>query len=302
MTQREFLLIGHGSRVPEAIDEFNQFAGALADYIERPAESCFLELSQPEMTAGLANAARRAQVGGEVVVLPMFLGSAFHMKAEVSAALQRTREQFPGTHIVYSTPLGFHIKLAQLLKVRVDEALATTPDARPAAETTVLVVGGGSSDLDSNSSVSKTGRVLFELGDYRGVEVAYQRVTHPTTAEGIQRCHQLGAEQVVVVPYLLFTGIVHQKTVAAADTAASELGMRIIHAGTLGPVHPLLVEVAAQRLSEAGRGVSKLLRENMVEGIAHTQSGQGGHHHHHHGHHEHDHDHDHDHSEHHHHG
>jgi sirohydrochlorin cobaltochelatase len=292
MLKREVLLIGHGSRTQEAVDEFRQFAGALSNYIEQPVEVCFLELSEPDMMTGLADAAHRAKVGGEVIAVPMFLGSAYHMKAEIAPAIQHTRERFPGTRIAYSTPLGFHVKLAELLKARVDRALAKTPDALPAEETTVLVVGGGSSDPDSNSSVSKAGRVLFELGNYQAVEVAYQRVTHPTTAEGIQRCHRLGAKQIAVAPYLLFTGVVHQKTAAAVDEAAQNLGVRVIHAGALGPEHPFLVEVAAQRLFEAASGVSERLRESMVEGIPQTRTNGGHGHHHHdvHEHHRHDHD------------
>lgn len=297
MTNREILLIGHGSRVQEAVDEFQQFAKALATYIDHPVEVCFLELSEPEMMDGLHAAAHRAKVGGEVIAVPMFLGSAYHMKAEIAAAIQHIREDFPGTRIAYSTPLGFHVNLAELLKMRVDEALEKTPDALPAEETTVLVAGGGSSDPDSNSSVAKVARVLYELGDYQAVEVAYQRVTKPTTGDGIVRCQQLGAKQVVVIPYLLFTGIVHQKTVAAANEAAQDMDMRIIHAGTLGPVHPLLVEVAAQRLSEAASGVSQQLRDSMIEGYPHTKSG-GGHGHHHHHHHEEHAAHEHDHHEH----
>jgi sirohydrochlorin cobaltochelatase len=291
MMHREIMLIGHGSRVDEADSQFLQFANHLSDYIGEDVGICFLELSEPDITTGLSDAARRAKVGGEVIVVPMFLGTAYHMKAEISAAVQHVREDFPGTAIRFGTALGFHVKLAELLKVRVDEALARTPGALPADETTVLVVGGGSSDYDSNSSVSKVGRVLFEMGDYEAVEVAYQRVTHPRTGEGVHRCHRLGAKQIVAAPYLLFTGIVHRKTVAAADEAAGGAGVPLIHADPLGPDHPLLVEVAAQRLYEAANGLSERLRESMVEGIAHTITG-GGHNHEHHAHH-HDHHHEH---------
>jgi sirohydrochlorin cobaltochelatase len=290
MIHREILLIGHGSRVDEAVDQFRGFAANFANYTGQDVLVCFLELSQPDMMAGLSDAARRAKVGGEVIAVPMFLGAAYHMKAEISAAIRHVREDFPGTAIRYATPLGFHVKLAELLKARVDEALARTPGALPAEETTVLVVGGGSSDYDSNSSVSKVGRALYELGDYADVEVAYQRVTHPRTGEGVARCLKLGATQIVAAPYLLFTGIVHQKTVAAADEAISGADVPLIHADPLGPDHPLLTEVAAQRLHEAASGFSAQLRERMIEGLAHTITGGGHGHHHDHGH-EHKHDH-----------
>ncbi len=280
MKKQEVVLIGHGSRVPHAVTEFNAFAESLAESLGQPVHTGFLELSEPEMHQALEEAAQRAGEGGEVVAIPMFLGAAMHMKLEISAIIQHVQEEFPHTAIRWSTPLGFHYQLAELLKVRVDEALADTPDALPAEETTVLVVGGGSSDYDSNSSVSKVARVLHEIGGYAAVEVAYQRVTHPNTPEGIERVHRLGAKQVVVVPYLLFTGIVHQKTVAFAEDKAGEFDMPLIHAQYLGPTHPLLLEVVRQRMAEALDGTSEMLRSKTVEGMPLVQT--GGHHHAHH--------------------
>jgi sirohydrochlorin cobaltochelatase len=278
MTHREIVLIGHGSRLAEGVSQFRRFAAHFSDYVGEEVGVCFLELSEPDILDGLAEAARRARAGGEVIAVPMFLGTAYHMKAEINGAICHIREDFPGTLIRLASSLGFHLKLAELLKVRVDEALASTSGALPAGETTVLVVGGGSSDPDSNSAVSKTARVLAEIGDYAGVEYAYQRVAHPRTAEGIVRCQQLGAKQIVMVPYLLFTGIVRQNTDIAAQGAAGEIDVPVIHADPLGPDHPLLMEVAAQRLREASDGLSALLRERMVEGFPQTIM-PGDHHH-----------------------
>lgn len=299
MTKREIVLIGHGSEVPQAIEEFHHFAHSLSHHIEHSARVCFLEISQPEMNHILHDTATAVGDDGEMLVVPMLLGSAFHMKAEITTAVHHIRDEFPKVAIKLSTPLGFHAHLAELLKVRVDEALARTPDALPSEETTVLVVGGGSSDPDSNSSVAKVGRVLYETGNYAGVEVAYQRVTHPTTAEGLERTQRLGAKQVVLAPYLLFTGIVYQNMVRAADEAATRLGLKLIHAQYLGPSHPMLVEVVAQRLQEAADGTSELFRHKAIEGIPQVLHNTHHHHHHHshdhHHHHEHPHGHEHSH-------
>jgi sirohydrochlorin cobaltochelatase len=293
MSNREILLIGHGSRVPKAVEEFVSFAKALSKHINQPVNHCFLELAEPEMMHGLHGAAKLAGKGGELLILPMFLGSAFHMKSEIAGAIAHIQEAFPDVHVNYSTPLGFHIKLAELMQVRVQEALDSTPGTLPPEKTAVLVVGSGCSDPDSNSSTSKAARVLFEKGGYQMIEVAYERVTRPTTEEGIAKLHQLGAKQVVVIPYLLFTGIVHQKIRASTNQKAEELGLKLIHAGTLG-THPLLLEVAEQRLREAEDGTSDMLRHKMVEGFELVSEGEH-HHHHDHGHHHH-HGHDHDHS------
>jgi len=284
MPKQEIIIIGHGSRNAEAVAEFKQFAAALAIHLDKPVSPCFLELADPEMNVVLHNAAHRIGTGGELLILPMFLGTAFHMKAEISEAVEHIQEDFPDLHVHYSTALGVHRKLVELLKVRVEEALAATPNALFAEETTVLLVGGGSSHMDSNSSVSRTGRMLWELGGYANVEVAYQRVTHPTTAEGLQRAHLLGAKQIVLVPYLLFTGLVWQRTIAAAEAQAAELGILCIYGQYLGPDHPLLLEVAEQRLKEADNGVSDMLRQAEVEGLPLVQGG-GDHSHSHHHHH-----------------
>lgn len=310
MTHSEIVLIGHGSRLPAAVEDFHRFAANFSAYIDEPVHSCFLELTEPDIHSGLRDAAHRAKPGGEVIAVSVFLGTAYHMKAEISAAIRQVREEYPGTLIHWSSALGFHVKLAELLAVHIDEALAATPDALPAAETTILMVGGGSSDKDSNSTVSKIARVLEELTDYAGVEVAYQRVTHPRTAEGIERCVKLGAKQIVMIPYLLFTGLVRQRTDAAVREVAGEIDVPVIHAEPLGADHPLLMAVVAQRMREAADGVSALLRQRMIEGLPLAIS-TGGHHHHdhaehahehghgyhhdheHHGEHAHDHEHDH---------
>ena len=84
MSKREIILIGHGSRVPEAVEEFVAFAKALSKHIGQPVDHCFLELAEPEMMHGLHEAAERAGQGGELLILPMFLGAAFHMKSEIA--------------------------------------------------------------------------------------------------------------------------------------------------------------------------------------------------------------------------
>lgn len=282
MTKEEIILIGHGSRDAKAVAEFNQFATALAAHLEKPVNVCFLELAKPEMNAVLHEAAERVGPGGELLVLPMFLGTAFHMKVEIFHAIEHIQEDFPEVHVHYATALGVHRKLAELLKVRVDEAMASVPNSLPASETAVVVVGGGSSDMDSNSSVSRIGRLLWEIGGYANVEIAYQRVTQPNTGEGVDRAHRLGAKQIVVIPYLLFTGIVYQKTITAAKEKAAELGIHPIYAQYLGPDHPLLLEVAAQRLVEANNGTADMLRQAEVEGLPLVAEGGGHHHHHHH--------------------
>jgi sirohydrochlorin cobaltochelatase len=253
MANPTLLVVGHGSRVTEAVHQVHQFVEALSAALGHPVQHCFLELVDPDLATGVADAVATAGPNGEVVILPLFLGAAGHQKNDVASAIQTMRAQYPGVTFRYGAPLGIHAKLMQLLDLRVRECLAAAEGALPPEETAVLVVGRGSSDPDANSEIAKLAHLLFEKRSYLTVERAYQAVAHPSVDEGIRRCGQLGARQVIVAPFTLFTGAVDEDIRAVSDRAGEALGLRVLHAGYLG-VHPLLIDVAVQRIREAMDG------------------------------------------------
>jgi sirohydrochlorin cobaltochelatase len=257
MPNQTVLVVGHGSRVLDAIDQFHQFTDALSARVNQPVGHCFLELVDPDMATGLTDAAQRVGDGGEVIVLPLFLGAAGHQKNDVAASIQWGRAQFPSVAFRYSTSLGPHAKLVELLDLRVRQALETEPDALSPGETFVLVVGRGSSDPTSNSEIARSAYLLFEKHPYLSVEYAYQAVARPKVDEGVHRCKLLGARQVVVAPYILFTGKVEEDIRHVSSRMAAELGLRALHAQHLG-IHPLLLDVAEQRLQEAIDGTASM--------------------------------------------
>ncbi|MCL5995339.1 MAG: sirohydrochlorin chelatase [Chloroflexi bacterium] len=257
MTKHVVLVVGHGTRSAEGLAQFETFVGALAERLQRPAKHCYLELAEPDMATGLSDAASAAGAAGEVIVLPLFLGPGDHYKRDVPEAVRACRSALGKTSPVfrYAAPLGPHPKLIELLNVRIGEALTTTPDALPRKRTALLVVGRGSLEEDGNSAVTRTAFLLGDGQPWLCVEYAFQAVRHPTVPEAIQRCRRLGAQQVVVAPYLLFGGRVYDDVCATSRRTATAAGLRVIHASHLGsqaPIHPLLLDVAEQRCREAG--------------------------------------------------
>ena len=248
-------MVGHGSRRSQAIQEFIQFTAELAKGIGQPIQHRFLELADPDMANGLTQAVQTAGDGGSVVVLPLFLGSANHEKNDVAAAIQWGRAQFPRVTFRYGAPLGLHAKLVELVDVRVRQALESEPGALPSTQSAVLVVGRGSSDPDSNSEVAKLAHLLAEKRPYLFVEYAFQAVARPTIGEALRRCKLLGAQQVVVAPYILFTGRVYEDILRVSAQNGLQLGLQIVHTGYLG-IHPLLLEVGVQRYQEAVDGTA----------------------------------------------
>jgi sirohydrochlorin cobaltochelatase len=257
MTKHAVLMVGHGSGVQEAVEEFHAFGDALSERLGRPVDRCFLELVDPDIATGLSSSAQIVGEGGEVVVLPLFLGAAGHQKNDVASSIQWAREQFPGVRFRYASPLGPHAKLVQLLDLRVRECLDGRGDALAPGDTGVLVVGRGSSDPSSNGDVAKTAHMLFEKRPYLAVEHAFQAVARPTVEEGIRRCKSLGAKQVVVVPFILFTGKVDEDIRRVSERTGKALTLSVLQADYLG-VHDLLLEVAQQRLQEAIDGMAAM--------------------------------------------
>ncbi len=249
MTNQQLLIVGHGSRVSQAVIEFNQFADAVAAQINIPTATCFLELVDPDMAAGLTKAAQTVGDGGNVLVLPLFLGGAAHQKNDVAAAVRWARAQFPTVTFHYGTPLSPHANLVALTALRVEDALAANADALPPEETAVLVVGRGSSDPASNAEIARTAYLLWEKRPFRTVEYAFQAVARPKVAEGLQRCIALGARQIVVMPYLLFTGKVDEAIHVIAKRFSQAHGIPVLITDYLN-AHPLVVDVAVQRVQE----------------------------------------------------
>jgi sirohydrochlorin cobaltochelatase len=85
------------------------------------------------------------------------------------------------------------------------------------------------------------------------VEYAFQAAARPDVMEGVRHCKLLGARQVVVAPFILFTGTVEEEIRAASTQVGRAEALSILHAGPLG-VDPLLLDVVVQRLQEAAGG------------------------------------------------
>ncbi len=252
-------IVAHGTRSAQGLAQSRAFARALAERLALPAQLCFLELAEPDLDTGLALSAEAVHGAGDVTVLPLFLGAGDHYKSDTPDAMRRCAERYPGVTFRYAVPLGPHPRLIDLLRLRVEQALATHPDRASPEETALLVVGRGSLEEDSNSEIARLACLLRSGAPWRAVEYAFQAVKHPTVAEGVARCRQLGARQVVVAPYLLFAGRVYDD-ICATSARAAEPDMAVIHAeylaGSSDSVHgdaprAWLVDVAEQRAREA---------------------------------------------------
>jgi sirohydrochlorin cobaltochelatase len=327
------LLVGHGSRDPEGNEEILRFAELVREKAPQyMIETCFLEFAKPTIPQGIAQCVEQGAT--RVVLVPIILFAAGHAKIHIPVEIDKAKKLYPQVQFAYGRPIGIHQKVMEILRARLAEAGFDGDDAVSQgegtiyrrADTAVLMLGRGSSDGDANGDFLKMSRLLWEQVPVKWVESSFIGVTEPSFPEGLERCLRLGAKEIYVLPYFLFTGILIKRIEEmTAQFAEQHFDVKVRLAGYFG-FHPQLVELLLDRVQEAAEGrafmncdMCKYRLEAAVHhdhhhdhehhGHGHENEHGHGHGHDHHDDHEHhdhanehDHDHDHDHGHHHEHG
>lgn len=197
------LLVGHGSRDPNGNKEIEIFAEKWK--ILNPdwqIEVCFIEFSDILLDEGFDKAAKNAT---RVLVIPLILNAAGHVKMEIPEHLAKARHRHPSVEFIYGKHLGVSMTMLKVVKRRLSQAMASMamPDPRT---TGVIILGRGSSDKIANGEVAKLARWLQEETDHDLIDIAFTGITHPRLETVVQRQVKLGMTQIAILPYYLFTG------------------------------------------------------------------------------------------------
>jgi Uncharacterized conserved protein len=297
------LVVGHGSRDVEGIDEFLHLASRLrAAFPERLCATGFLEFAKPTISEGLE--ALIQQGARKITAVPGMLMAAGHVKNDIPSELNTFQAQNAGVQITHGVELGVHAKMLRAAKACIESCEAGFGPGYHRKKTLLMVVGRGTSDSDANSNICKITRMLWEGMGFGWAETSYSGVTVPLVDEGLEHCHSLGFKQLVVFPYFLFTGRLVKKSYVAADRyQRRHPEVKVVKAPYLND-HPLVLEALLERMHEAERGDGRMncqlcqYREQIIGYEHRHRAPQVGHHHHvrgigtdvdhpHHGHHHH---------------
>ena len=257
------LIVGHGTRDPRGAEEFHE----LVDIVKRRSpgiavEGGFIELSRPPISQCVD---RLEEAGSrEVAAVPLMLLAAGHAKDDIPATLVREGMAHPEMSFAYGRALGVRPELLELMDRRVS---AVVPEEEK-GETTVLVVGRGSSDPDANSDVAKISRLFYEGRPYAAVETAYVSMTPPDVTSALDRCRKLGARHVVVFSYFLFTGLLERRIREQSEAFAVENpDIEVRYAGYFGP-DPGVADLVLERYHEAVEGDIRMNCDVCVHRVA----------------------------------
>lgn len=246
------LFIGHGSRDEDGNKEFLEFVDEIRRReLDQHFEACFLELTTPTIDDGFDACVQ--QGAQRIVVVPVILLAASHVKLEIPDFMDEARRQYPNVEIVYGRNIGLHEQMIDLLEDRFYEQTGTlTPEK--IKQTSIVLMGRGSSDPDANGDLYKIARQLWERTGTLTVEVCFTGITFPRLPEGIHRALSLGAKRIVVVPYFLFTGVLIKRMQGILqEIHAEHPTIPMLMAAYFG-MHNRLVDIVLDRREEALRG------------------------------------------------
>lgn len=201
------------------------------------AQPAYIDNASPSIAAAVAGLV--ADGVEDIAVVPLLLTPASHSKTDVAACVQAARVEHPGVRLRYGRPLGPHPALVDVLAARLAEAGARDSDP-------VVLVAAGSLDPDANAQVAATGRLLWERGGFRAVEVAFASTTRPTLPEVLDRSRLLGVRRLAVAPYFLGPGRLPR---AVLRRAAVE-GVEVVVGRPLG-AHEAIAALVLERYDEA---------------------------------------------------
>ncbi|MEY9975567.1 sirohydrochlorin chelatase [Lysinibacillus sp. RC79] len=241
------LYIAHGSRVKAGVEQAVTFLKSVQQEIEIPIqEISFLELATPTIAEGIASCINRGATA--IAIVPILLLAAQHAKHDIPREIDQAKKQHPQVRFTYGEPLGVHELLIDTLQTRILEARITFSNA------SVLLIGRGSSDPEVKSDLAKIAARLRDKYAYEAVDICFLYGMGPTFEEWLQQ-EKNRTNQVFIVPYLLFTGILRQSITRRLQDYENKNVMLCESLGYDDNVRKVLVERIYQLLRFTKEGV-----------------------------------------------
>ncbi len=287
----KILLVGHGSRDKEGNRQIEAFANIWRE--KNPQwhiDICFIEFADVLLDKGLDNAAQNAQ---RVIVVPLILNAAGHVKMEIPHFINEARQRNPQVEYIYARHLGANESILKILQRNLRKVLLAI-DAPDPKNTGVILLGRGSSDRVANGEIAKMSRWLFEGSGHQLVDVAFTGITDPRIEVMVQRQVQQGMTQIAILPYYLFTGTLIQRINRQVERLQKQYPTIVFSLGTYFGFEEEIYTLLNERVNEClGEEITGMME---CDGCLYRQEAEAEHHHHHHEpedshHHEHDHDH-----------
>jgi sirohydrochlorin ferrochelatase len=242
---RGLLLLGHGSDEPAFREEIERLSGQVKEMVSLPfVDVAYLERLDPTVAAGVERGLAAGM--GEIICTPVFLFAGQDIKAKLPEALSPSQAKYPNLALRLTRPFGPDGRLAEILQERMKEAGLH----RPGGGERVILVGRGSSDPEPAEGLAEVAEMLQERSGFP-VCPAFVDGADPDLPTAIRGAVAEGAESIVVLPCLLFRGVILNPVAREVEAQRkTHPAVQIVMGGHLGP-HPNLARIIAERVRDA---------------------------------------------------
>lgn len=239
---KALLFICHGTRLTKGRVEAEEFVRLCMAQVEVPIkEICFLELAEPSIAQGFETCIRKGATS--ISVIPVFLLSANHIKIDIPKELHHLQSKFPGVDVNYGRALGVHDAISHLLWKKITKSRVNLRE-----NTQILLVGRGSTDPDVKRDLEA---IAFNVQNHYGIpniQACFLTGSEPSFEEALW-ISSASYEQVVVVPYLLFSGLLINGMKHTITRYQQQTTQNVTLCDTLG-YHPILKDVLLTRIHD----------------------------------------------------
>lgn len=209
--------VAHGSRDPRS----SATVSSLLDVVRTKAphldvRAAFLDLSAPRLTDVLST------LHGDVVVVPLLLGNAFHARVDVPALVAEATARLPRLAVSVATVLGPDRRLESvaLRRLQATGTRLSDPDLG------VVLAAAGSSHAPANAAVSTVARRWSTHYPWAGAVAAFAAATGPDVPTAIRHLRAQGARRISVASWFVAPGRLPDQITKLAGNApvAAPLG------------------------------------------------------------------------------
>jgi sirohydrochlorin ferrochelatase len=231
--------VAHGSRDPRSAASIT----ALLDVVRTKApdldvRAAFLDLSAPRLTDVLS------ALHGDVVVVPLLLGNAFHARVDVPALIAEATTRRPHLSVSVANILGPDHRLESIALRRLRATGANLQDPHLG----VVLAAAGSSHPSANAAVSTVARRWGTRYPWIGATAAFAAATKPDVSTAIRYLRARGARRIAVASWFLAPGLL-------PDRVAKSAGSDALIADPLG-ADPELADLILDRYESAALSVA----------------------------------------------
>jgi len=253
------LFIGHGSRRAQSNQEVSSLVALFQKkHPQLRTTHCFVELAKPSFNQKIFEEAARPECR-LLIILPLFLFSSRHVKNDIPLVVSKVKAQFPDKEIICADSMKASKILVQLSIQRISEAKTKSENKGQS----LLIIGRGSSDPDSNGEFEKIARLIFEQGPFEAYHTAFVGITGPKVEAQLNFIAKSRPKTLTVFPYFLFQGrLIEQLKEKLEDFKHSYPWIQTHITRPLG-VDPKLVDYFSEH-------VHKILRGDVSQTLACT--------------------------------